>query len=224
LKQPILDNSVGVTSGHAKKCVHGGSMRERADIEALKAALISAIPFLRALALALCGDRSRADDLVQETLEKAFASIGSFAEGGNLKAWLATILRNSYRTDYRKRRRETPDPDGAIAARIAVPDSQTSHMELRDSMEALQQLSLDQREALMMVLAAGMSYEEAAEISGCPVGTLKSRVSRARDRLVELLGMKAAESAEVEKPARRKTSGDRKKEKPRSRKGKPRKG
>ena len=90
----------------------GDSMRKRSDLEALKAALVAAIPFLRALALAHCGDKDRADDLVQETLEKAFSSIGSFTEGTNLKAWLATILRNSHRTEYRKRRRETPDPDG----------------------------------------------------------------------------------------------------------------
>ena len=163
-------------------------MRKQTDLEAAKAALLAAIPFLRALALALCADKDRAEDLVQETLEKALSSIGAFTEGTNLKAWLATILRNSYRSEYRKRRREAPDPDGAIAARIAAPDSQISHMDFQDFAKALQRLPPEQREALMMIHGMGMSYEEAAEISGCPVGTLKSRVSRGRDNLVKLLG------------------------------------
>ncbi|MGA9598889.1 MAG: sigma-70 family RNA polymerase sigma factor [Methylocystis sp.] len=197
-------------------------MRKRSDLEELKAALVAAIPFLRALALAHCGDRDRADDLVQETLEKAFTSIGSFTEGTNLKAWLATILRNSYRTEFRKRRRETPDPDGALAARIAVPDSQTSHMDFKDFTKALQQLSSEQREALMMVLATGMSYEEAAEISGCAVGTLKSRISRARDSLVKLLSLEERETIELEKPPQRELSAAPKKGKPRLRKSTPR--
>lgn len=200
----------------------GDSMRKRSDLEELKAALVAAIPFLRALALAHCGDRDRADDLVQETLEKAFTSIGSFTEGTNLKAWLATILRNSYRTEFRKRRRETPDPDGALAARIAVPDSQTSHMDFKDFTKALQQLSSEQREALMMVLATGMSYEEAAEISGCAVGTLKSRISRARDSLVKLLSLEERETIELEKPPQRELSAAPKKGKPRLRKSTPR--
>ena len=202
----------------------GDSMRKRSDLEELKAALVAAIPFLRALALAHCGDRDRADDLVQETLEKAFTSIGSFTEGTNLKAWLATILRNSYRTEFRKRRRETPDPDGALAARIAVPDSQTSHMDFKDFTKALQQLSSEQREALMMVLATGMSYEEAAEISGCAVGTLKSRISRARDSLVKLLSLEERETIELEKPPQRELSAAPKKGKPRLRKSTPRRG
>lgn len=202
----------------------GDSMRKRSDLEELKAALVAAIPFLRALALAHCGDRDRADDLVQETLEKAFTSIGSFTEGTNLKAWLATILRNSYRTEFRKRRRETPDPDGALAARIAVPNSQTSHMDFKDFTKALQQLSSEQREALMMVLATGMSYEEAAEISGCAVGTLKSRISRARDSLVKLLSLEERETIELEKPPQRELSAAPKKGKPRLRKSTPRRG
>ncbi len=199
-------------------------MHKQSDPEAPKAALVAAIPFLRALALAHCGDKHRADDLVQETLEKAFSSIGSFTAGTNLKAWLATILRNSYRTEYRKRRRETQDPDGALAARIAVPDSQTSHMDFKDFAKALQQLSSEHREALMMVLATGMSCEEAAEIAGCAVGTMKSRISRARDSLVKLLGLKEENSGEVEKTAQRKAPADRRMATPRARKGKPRKG
>ena len=93
-------------------------------------------------------------------------------------------------------------------------------MEFKDFTKALQRLSPEQREALVMVLAAGLSYEEAAEISGCAVGTLKSRISRARDSLVKLLGLEEGNPGEVEKPAQRKLSAARKKENPRSRKGK----
>lgn len=87
------------------------------DGQSLKTDLIAAIPNLRAFAVSICGNSDRADDLVQETLVKAWGSLGSFSEGTNLTAWLFTILRNIYYSEFRKRRRETPDPDGAIAAR-----------------------------------------------------------------------------------------------------------
>lgn len=153
----------------------------------LKVELISAIPNLRAFAVSLCGNSDRADDLVQETLVKAWGSLASFTEGTNLTAWLFTILRNIYYSEYRKRRREAPDPDGAIAARLVAPDSQHAHMDFLDFREALQKLPVDQREALILVAASGLSYEEAAEICGCAAGTMKSRVNRARNRLAELL-------------------------------------
>lgn len=154
-----------------------------------KADLIAAIPSLRAFAVSICGNSDRADDLVQETLVKAWGSLGSFAEGTNLTAWLFTILRNIYYSEYRKRRREAPDPDGAIAARLVAPDSQHAHMDFLDFRDALQKLPLDQREALILVAASGMSYEEAAEICGCAPGTMKSRVNRARNRLAEIMSL-----------------------------------
>jgi len=95
------------------------SMRNWSEAEAIEAAIASAVPSLRAFAVWLCGDRSRADALVQETLEKASASIGSFNEETNAKAWLTTILRKSYLTDHYEPH-ETADPDEAIAARIAI--------------------------------------------------------------------------------------------------------
>lgn len=167
-----------MTSGHP----------ENEDSQKLKAELVAAIPNLRAFAVSVCGNSDRADDLVQETLVKAWASLASFSEGTNLTAWLFTILRNIYYSEYRKRRRETSDPDGEIAARLVAPDSQHVHMEFLDFREALQNLPLDQREALILVAASGMSYEEAAEICGCAAGTMKSRVNRARVRLNELMG------------------------------------
>jgi RNA polymerase sigma-70 factor (ECF subfamily) len=137
----------------------------------------------------LCGNPDRADDLVQETLVKSWSSLGSFQEGTNLTAWLFTILRNIYYSEYRKRRRETGDPDGALAAKMVVPASQNAHMEFLDFRSALQKLPPDQREALILVGASGLPYEEAAQICGCAPGTMKSRVNRARNRLSEIMAL-----------------------------------
>jgi RNA polymerase sigma-70 factor (ECF subfamily) len=155
----------------------------------IKAELLAAIPSLRAFAMSLSGNIDRADDLVQETLVKAWSNLGSFTEGTNMSAWLFTILRNLFYSEYRKRRREVADPEGQIAGRLASAPSQNAHMDFLDFREALGQLSPDQREALILVGASGMSYEEAAEICGCAVGTMKSRVNRARNRLGELLAI-----------------------------------
>ena len=146
---------------------------------------------LRAFGVSLCGDKERADDLVQETLFKAWNHLDSFHEGTNLKAWLFTILRNTYFSERRKRRREVEDADGSYAAQLATPPEQHGHMDMQDFRAVLARLPDDQREALILVGAAGFSYEEAAQISGCPVGTIKSRVNRARVRLAEMLGLAA---------------------------------
>jgi len=155
----------------------------------MKADLIAVIPNLRAFAVSLCGNPDRADDLVQETLVKAWSNLGSFVEGTNLPAWLFTILRNIYYSEYRKRRREVADSDGTIAAKLATAPAQNGHMDFLDFREALQKLPADQREALVLIGASGMSYEEAAGICNCAVGTMKSRVNRARNRLIELLSI-----------------------------------
>jgi RNA polymerase sigma-70 factor (ECF subfamily) len=155
----------------------------------IKADLIAVIPNLRAFAVSLCGNPDRADDLVQETLVKAWGNLDSFVEGTNLPAWLFTILRNFYYSEYRKRRREVADPDGVIATKLATAPAQNGHMDLRDLHDALQQLPSDQREALILIGASGLSYEEAANICGCAIGTMKSRVNRARNRLAEILAI-----------------------------------
>ena len=154
----------------------------------LKKALLGLIPNLRAFAVSLCGDVERADDLVQETLLKAWNHLESFEPGTNLRAWLFTILRNTYFSECRKRRREV---DGAKAAHLAVHPDQQGHLDMRDFRLALNQLPPDQREALILVSAAGFSCEEAAAISHCAVGTIKSRVNRARAKLTELLSIGA---------------------------------
>ena len=158
----------------------------------IKTDLIAAIPNLRAFAVSLSGNPDRADDLVQETLVKAWSNIGSFVEGTNLPAWLFTILRNIYYSEYRKRRREVADPEGAIAGKLATAPAQNSHMDLLDFHAALQLLPSDQREALILIGASGLSYEEAAGICGCAIGTMKSRVNRARNRLAELMSISSS--------------------------------
>jgi len=162
--------------------------------QGLKDSLVAQIGSLRAFAVSLCGDRERADDLVQETLFKAWNHLDSFKEGTNLKAWLFTILRNTYFSERRKRKREVEDADGSYAARLSSRPEQHGHMDMKDFQEALSHLPDDQREALILVGAAGFSYEEAAEISGCAVGTIKSRVNRARSRLADALELGDEES------------------------------
>ncbi len=155
----------------------------------LKSGLLAAIPNLRAFAVSLAGDADRADDLVQETIVRAWAHMADFSEGTSLRAWLFTILRNVYFSEYRKRRREVPDSDGAIAGALAAAPSQSAHMDFLDFRSALARLPPDQREALILVGASGLSYEEAASVAGCATGTMKSRVNRARARLADLLSM-----------------------------------
>jgi RNA polymerase sigma-70 factor, ECF subfamily len=162
----------------------------------LRESLVGEMSNLRAFAVSLCGDKVRADDLVQETLFKAWNHLDSFREGTNLKAWLFTILRNTYFSERRKRRREVEDADGSYAARLSTHPEQDGHMDLQDFRNVLVRVPDDQREALILVGGAGFSYEEAAEICGCAVGTIKSRVNRARNRLGDMLGL--AEDSEVE--------------------------
>ena len=155
----------------------------------ITADIIAVIPNLRAFAVSLCGNIDHADDLVQEALVKAWTNRETFVEGTNLRAWLFTILRNIYYSEYRKRRREVADPDGAFAANLSTAPAQSGHMDLLDFRAALQQLPGDQREALILIGASGLSYEEAASICGCAIGTMKSRVNRARNRLAEMLSI-----------------------------------
>ena len=159
--------------------------------------LVAAIPGLRAFGISLTSRADRADDLVQETLMKAWKHSDSFQAGSNLKAWLFTILRNEYFTQLRKRRREVEDADGHYSGRIAVNAEQHGHLDMADLKEALQQLPDDQREAIILVGASGFSYEEAAEICNVALGTIKSRVSRARTKLSELLQIDSNENLNI---------------------------
>jgi RNA polymerase sigma-70 factor (ECF subfamily) len=155
----------------------------------VRQAILNTIPSLRAFAISLCGNVDRADDLVQETMLRALANINSFQPGTNMSAWLFTILRNHFRSEYRKRRREVEDADGSYADSLKSHPEQQGHVEFTEFREALAKLPSDQREALILVGASGFSYEEAANICGCAVGTIKSRVYRARTRLAELMSI-----------------------------------
>ena len=155
----------------------------------VKRDLLASIPHLRALAIGLCGRTDRAEDLVQETLTKAWANLSSFTPGTNLNGWLYTILRNEFYNDLRKRRHEVEDPDGALAATLVSEPSQGGRLEFRDLRLALAKLAPPYREAVLLVGASGLSYEDAARICNCAVGTMKSRVHRARVRLIDLLGV-----------------------------------
>src|SRR6202163_340138 len=160
---------------------------------ALREQMLGAVPSLRAFAISLSGNVDRADDLVQETLLRAIANINSFEPGTNMSAWLFTILRNLFRSEYRKRRREVEDGDGRYADSLKSHPEQPGRVEFEELRAALAKLPPDQREALILVGASGFSYEEAATICDCAVGTIKSRVNRARNRLAELMSIEGLE-------------------------------
>jgi RNA polymerase sigma-70 factor, ECF subfamily len=160
---------------------------------AARDAILAEVPKLRAFAISLCGNLDQADDFVQETLLRAWAHIDQFQPGTNMSAWLFTILRNSLRSSYRKHRREVEDADGLYAERLMTQPEQNGRLEFEELRAALGKLPADQRETLILVVASGASYEEAAEICGCRVGTIKSRVHRARARLAQLLAIESVD-------------------------------
>jgi RNA polymerase sigma-70 factor, ECF subfamily len=155
--------------------------------------MLAAVPSLRAFAISLCGNVDRADDLVQAALLRAWANLDSFEPGTNMSAWLFTILRNLFRSEYRKRRREVEDADGSYTESLISLPNQNGHLELDEFRRALELLPTDQRESLILVGASGFSYEEAAQICGCAVGTIKSRVNRARSRLAAILSIESVD-------------------------------
>lgn len=162
--------------------------RSKGDPDAqFKADLLDLIPFLRAFARSLCGNQETADDLAQETLVKAWQARNMFAPGTNLKAWLFTILRNQFYSDRRRAWRQAPWDQDAAERIPGSSAEQSWAAELSDTARALSQLSDEQREALILVGAGGFSYEDAAAICHCAVGTVKSRVARARKSLLSLL-------------------------------------
>jgi len=163
------------------------------DSHDVRGDILKALPALRAFAVSLSGSMDKADDLVQETILRAIANIDSFEPGTNLPAWLFTILRNLFRSDYRKRRREVEDIDGRYTDSLKSYPTQDTRMEFHELRAALAKLPEDQREAVILVGASGFSYQEAADVCGCAVGTIKSRVNRARARLADLMSVGGAE-------------------------------
>ena len=162
-------------------------MSRSPDSESFKSELLALVPFLRAFARSLSGRRDSADDLAQEALVKAWQSRASFIPGTNLKAWLFMILRNHFYSERRRAWRQTPW-DAEAAERIPGNNGgQAWAAELSDVARALKSLPIEQREALILVGAGGFAYQEAARISNCAVGTVKSRVARARSALLATL-------------------------------------
>lgn len=149
--------------------------------------IIQCLPHLRAFALLLCRDRSMADDLVQEAVVRALGHIHQFRSGTNLKAWIMAILRNSYFSEMRRRKRAFQFNGEEFWGNGSTSGGQEERLMMRDLERAFGMLPPGQREALLLVAAGGFSYEDAAEIAACAVGTMKSRVSRARLQLELLL-------------------------------------
>ena len=156
--------------------------------------LISHLPALRAFAISLTRNRPAADDLVQETILRAWSSFASFNPGTNLRAWLFTILRNVFYSDLRKRRRDVQDSDGIHAAQLSQKPDHDARLAMRDFQRGFETLIVEQREALVLVGVLGFSYEEAAATIGCALGTVKSRVNRGRVRLAEYLHLEDGDS------------------------------
>lgn len=162
---------------------------ERQVTKAFGDELIALVPRLRRFAQIRTGSAAEADDMVQATLLRAWEHRSKFEEGTNLVAWLFTILRNTHVNQRRRLRREVEDVDGVIAGALSLAPDQEHRIALFELQAALDALPEDQRETLLLVTVDGLRHEEAAAILDCQVGTIKSRVSRARERLATALGL-----------------------------------
>lgn len=156
-----------------------------------KKEIVEHLPVLRAFAMSLTRDPTLADDMVQDTVEKAWRNFDSFTPGTNMRAWLFTILRNNFYSTVRKRQREVGDSEGVFTSQMSVKPDHDGHLRMEEFRRAFAQLTAEQREALVLVGASGFSYEEAADMCNVAVGTIKSRVSRGRDRLAEIMELDA---------------------------------
>jgi RNA polymerase sigma-70 factor (ECF subfamily) len=205
---PILDSSIQAHLGQQLRVLYGDPSEEKLPTSlrrllarlnqvirarsspidpAFAEGVMASIPSLRSFAVSLTRDLDQAEDLVQETVLRAISKQEQFAAGTNLQAWLFTILRNQFFSEHRKAVREVEDVNGCYAATmISMPDQEDRIM-IQDLEAALDQLPQGQREAIILVGAEGLSYEEAAQALGCAVGTVKSRVNRARHCLAELM-------------------------------------
>ncbi len=163
-----------------------GAPRGRSPLESTIKLIEAEIPRLRRYARFLVGDVDRADDLVQECLTRAIAKVDSWRPGTNLRAWLFVIMRNSYFNELRRKSR-SPIIEEAEPTLAATPGNQEAHMALQDVRRAFLGLSEEHREVLLLVAIEGLAYEEAASIIGVPIGTVRSRTSRARQLLRQAL-------------------------------------
>ncbi|GAA3853057.1 RNA polymerase sigma factor [Celeribacter arenosi] len=159
--------------------------------------IIQHLGAMRAFAMSLTRDGSSADDLVQDTIVKAWSKIATFEPGTNMRAWLFTILRNTFYSGRRRAKREVEDVDGVMAGGLAEKPAHDGRLAMRDFEFAFAKLPDEQREALTLVGGSGFSYEEAAETCGVAVGTIKSRVNRGRKKLAELLHLSEDDSMDM---------------------------
>ena len=159
--------------------------------------MLTHLPALRAFALSLTRNRSTADDMLQDTVLKAWTNLDKFQPGTNMRAWLFTILRNNFYSSTRKVNREVADVDNVFSDTLSVKPEHDGRLQMMDFKPAFAQLPVEQREALVLVGAQGFSYDEAAETCGVATGTIKSRVNRARARLTELLHLDESENLEL---------------------------
>ena len=149
--------------------------------------MIECLPHMRAYSRSLTKDPDAADDLVQDAIVRAIGAQGSFQEGTNLKAWLFTILRNKFLDDRRRKRGYFEQIETAVHERLVSPPTQHAAVEFADVATAFWSLSAAHREVLMLIGVNGLNYEEAADVLGCPIGTVRSRLSRARSELQKKL-------------------------------------
>lgn len=163
--------------------------------------IVNLIPALRAFARTFCRDPADADDLVQETLIKGIANIEKFVPGTRLKSWLFTIMRNTFYTSVKAHARETPGLLDCASSRLVVEASQEWAIRGHELQRAIVRLPEHQREVLMLIGVLGVSYEETAAVCGCAVGTVKSRLNRARATLLKQLGERSSGTL-IERPAR----------------------
>ena len=159
--------------------------------------LVEHLPALRAFALSLTRNRATADDMMQDTVLKAWTNIEKFQPGTNMRAWLFTILRNNFYTSRRKLNREVADVDNVFSEKMSVKPDHDGRLQMKDFRSAFDKLPDEQREALILVGASGFSYEEAGNMCGVATGTMKSRVNRARAKLTELLQLDGDEALEL---------------------------
>ncbi len=207
--RPALDDAIRLHLGHQLRALYGDPAGEKLPRDLVRLAdrvtqairahtepvdqtfitgVVAALPSLRNFAMSLTKRVDQAEDLVQDTVLKALSKHDHFEAGTNLQAWLFTILRNGYFSAHRKTNREVEDGDGVHAASLITIPDQEDRLAIQDLSSALEKLPHEQREAIILVGAEGLSYDDAAEALGVKVGTIKSRVNRARTRVAELIG------------------------------------
>lgn len=194
---PVTIVSPDVLQDARPSVARPSSLAPSARVADPREAIIEHLSVLRAFAISLCRDVTLADDLVQDTLVKAWAKFNLFKPGTNLRAWLFTILRNSYYSGRRKRAREVSDSDGALTGQLACKPDHDGRLALGELAAALGRLPTEQREALILVGALGFSIEEAAATCGCAPGTIKSRANRGRRALAVMLHLDKGEATNM---------------------------